>query len=119
MALSLEELEQLLRSISHSEEAIQADQAFSNGLAGTKARLEVWNAANAIVRKPIEHGVTAPLGFDTPDDQFTVLQGDIVQTESAFFYGERIAGMPKFAVLNSSCDCPASARNGESVRPLR
>jgi hypothetical protein len=104
MALSLGELEQQLRSISHSEEAIQAVQAFSNGLAGTKARLEVWNTANAIVRKPIEYGETAALGFDTPDDQFTVLQGDIVQTEAAYFYGERIAGMPKFAVLNSSCD---------------
>jgi hypothetical protein len=54
--------------------------------------------------KPIEYGETAALGFDTPDDQFTVLQDDIVQTESAYFYGERIAGMPKFAVLNSSCD---------------
>jgi hypothetical protein len=104
MALLLGELEQQLRSISHSEEEIQAVQAFSNGLAGTKVRLEVWNAANAILRKPIEYGETAALGFDTPDDQFTVLQGDIVQTESAYFYGERIAGMPKFAVLNSSCD---------------
>ncbi|MGC2162251.1 MAG: hypothetical protein WA634_10105 [Silvibacterium sp.] len=104
MASSLEELERQLRSISHSEEAIQTVQAFSNGLAGTKGRLEVWNAANAIIRRPIEYGETAALGFDTPDDQFTVLQGDIVQTESAYFYGERIAGMPKFAVLNSSCD---------------
>jgi hypothetical protein len=104
MALLLGELEQQLRSISHSEEAIQAVQAFSKGLAGTKARLEVWNAANAILSKPIEYGETAALGFDTPDDQFTVLQDDIVQTESAYFYGERIAGMPKFAVLNSSCD---------------
>lgn len=70
-ALLLGELEQQLRSISHSEEEIQAVQAFSNGLAGTKVRLEVWNAANAILRKPIEYGETAALGFDTPDDQFT------------------------------------------------
>ena len=101
---TLGELEQQLRLVSHSEEAIQAVQAFSNGLSGTKGRLEVWNSANAIVRKPIEYGETAALGFDTPDDQFTVLQGDIVETEAAYFYGERIAGMPKFAVLNSSCD---------------
>ena len=83
---------------------IKAVQAFSNGLAGTKGRLEVWNAVNAIVRKPIDYAETSALGFDTPDDQFSVLQGDIVQTEAAYFYGERIAGMPKFAVLNSSCD---------------
>lgn len=104
MALSLEELEQQLRSISHSEEAIRAVQVFSDSLAGTKARLDVWNAVNAIVRRPINYDETAALGFDTPDDQFTILQGDIVQTEAAYFYGERIAGMPKFAVLNSSCD---------------
>ncbi|MGA2891128.1 MAG: hypothetical protein ABSE51_24185 [Terracidiphilus sp.] len=73
-------------------------------MAGTKGRLEVWNAVNAIVRKPIDYRETSALGFDTPDDQFSVLQGDIVQTEAAYFYGERIAGMPKFAVLNSSCD---------------
>ena len=58
MPSSLGELEQQLRSTSHSEEAIQAVQAFSNGLAGTKTRLEVWNAVNAIVRKPIEYGET-------------------------------------------------------------
>jgi hypothetical protein len=104
MTASLGELEQQLRSISHSEEAIQAVQAFSEGLAGTKLRLEVWNAVNAIVRKPIDYGETSALGFNTPDDQFSVLQGDIVRTEAAYFYGERISGMPKFAVLNSSCD---------------
>ena len=104
MALSLEELEQQLRSISHSEEAIKAVQAFSESLSGTKARLDVWNTLNAIVRKPIEYSDTSALGFDTADDQFSVLQGDIVQTEAAYFYGERIAAMAKFAVLNSSCD---------------
>jgi hypothetical protein len=104
MASSLAELEQQLRSTSHSEGAILAVQAFSNELAGTRARLEVWNAVNAIIRKPIESSETSALGFDTPDDQFSVLQGDIVQTEAAYFDGERIAGMAKFAVLNSSCD---------------
>jgi hypothetical protein len=92
MASPLGELERQLRSISHSEEAIQAVQAFSNGLAGTNGRLEVWNAVNAIVRKPIDYCETSALGFDTPDDRFSVLQGDIVQTEAAYFYGERIAG---------------------------
>ena len=83
MASPLGELERQLRSISHSEEAIQAVQAFSNGLAGTRARLEVWNAVNAIVRKPIDYRETSALGFDTRDDQFSVLQGDIVQSEAA------------------------------------
>jgi hypothetical protein len=68
MTSSFGEIERQLQSISHSEEAIQAVQAFSNGLAGTKRRLEVWNAVNAIVRKPIDYGETSALGFDTPDD---------------------------------------------------
>jgi hypothetical protein len=119
MASSLEELEQQLRSISHSEEAIDAVQAFSNSLSGTKARLEVWNAVNAIVRKPIEYKEAAALGFDTAEDQFSILQGDIVQTEAAYFYGERIAGMPKFAVLNSSCDLvPGRAAHASLLRIL-
>lgn len=120
MASSLGELEQQLRSVSHSEEAIRAVQAFSNGLPGTKARLEVWNGVNAIVRKPIEYGENAALGFDTPDDQFTVLQGDIVQTEAAYFYGERIAAMPRFAVLNSSCDLvPGRTAHASLLRILQ
>lgn len=93
-----------MRSISHSEEAIRAVQAFSDSLSGTKARLDIWNATNAIVRKPIEYKETSALGFDSADDQFSILQGDIVRTEAAYFYGERIAGVAKFAVLNSSCD---------------
>jgi len=83
---------------------MQAVQAFSDSLSGTRTRLDVWNAVNAIVRKPIEYKETSALGFDTADDQFSVLQGDIIQTEAAYFYGERVAGMAKFAVLNSSCD---------------
>ena len=74
-----------LRSISHSEEAIQVVQAFSNGLAGTKGRLEVWDAVNAIVCEPIDYAGTSALGFDALDDQFSDLQSDVVQTEAAKF----------------------------------
>ena len=122
MATSLHELELQLRSISHSEEAILAVQAYSNCLAGTKARLHIWNEVNAIIRRPIQHAETSALGFDTVDDQFSLLQGDIVQTESAYFYGERIAAMPKFAVLNSSCDLVPQRTNHASllrILPIR
>jgi hypothetical protein len=49
MALPLAELERQVGPISHSEEAIHAVQAFSNGLARTKARLEVWSATDRAV----------------------------------------------------------------------
>lgn len=100
----LADLERKLRSLSHSEEAIQEVQRFSGILAGTKERLAIWNRDNAILRRPIESGEVASLGFDTPDDAFTMLQGDMVRTEAAYFLGERVTGRPKYAILNLSCD---------------
>ena len=100
----LAELERKLRELSHSDQAIQEVQRFSGSLAGTKERLATWNAARAIVRRPIESGQTAALGFNAADDAFTLLQGDVVRTESAYFLGERVTGRPKYAVLNSTCD---------------
>ena len=38
------------------------------------------------------------------EDRFFVLQGDVITTESAYFFGERVTGTPLFAVLNSTCD---------------
>lgn len=100
----LEELKRKLSSLSHTDEAIQVVQKFCESLNGTKERLQVWNAENAIVRRPIEPHLVYELGFNTPDDVFTVLQGDVIRTESAYFMGERVVGRPKYTVLNSSCD---------------
>lgn len=101
---TLGELEQSLRTLSHSEEALKAVEDFCATLDGTKSRIELFNRENAIVRKPIEPEDAVKLGFNTPDDEFVLLQGDIVRTESAYFLGERVVGRPKYAVLNSSCD---------------
>ncbi len=100
----LSDLEQKLRLLSHNEEAIQEVQRFSSLLAGTKERLSMWNTRNAILRRPIETGEVAALGFNTSDDAFTMLQGDVIRTEAAYFLGERVTGRPKYAILNSSCD---------------
>jgi hypothetical protein len=97
-------LEVKLSELSHSDEAIREVQSFSERLAGTKARLETWNADNAMLRPPIQLSESAALGFDSADDAFTLLQGDVVSTESAYFFGERVTGRPRYAVLNSSCD---------------
>ena len=100
----LVELELKLRSLSHSEEAIQELQTFASLLSGTRERLAIWNAHNAILRRPIEAGEIAVLGFNTPADSFAMLQGDVIRTEAAYFLGERVTGRPKYAILNSSCD---------------
>jgi hypothetical protein len=100
----LSQLERELRTLSHTEDGIKAVQKFSDALNGTKERLAVFNASNALVRRPIDSVETATLGFNTEDDKFSVLQGDIVTTGAAYFLGDRTTGSPKYAVLNSSCD---------------
>ncbi len=44
-----------------------------------------------------------------------MLQGDIVSTEAAYLMGERIAGSPMFAVLNSTCDLVPGRREYASL----
>lgn len=107
----LRSLEERLRSLSHSDQAILEVQQFSQALAGTKERLAIWNTSGAIVRRPIESEEVATLGYDSPDDAFTMLQGDIVRSDSAFFLGERVVGRPKYAILNASCDLVAGRSN--------
>ncbi len=97
-------LERRLKGLSHSEEAIREVRLFCEGLRGTKERLETWNATNALVCEPIQVPQVQLLGFDSPEDHFVVLQGDIVRTDSAYFLGERLTGHPKYVALNSSCD---------------
>ena len=104
MQARLVELENNLRSLSHSEEAIQELQTFASLLSGTQERLAIWSAQNAILRRPIKNAEIAALGFNAPEDAFTMLQGDVILTESAYFLGERVTGRPKYAILNSSCD---------------
>ena len=101
---SLADLQVALSNLSHNEDAIGHVQKFCSGLKGTERRIALFNSENAIVRRPIEQHVVAGLGFNTPDDEFVLLQGDLVTTESAYFLGKRVVGRPKYAVLNSSCD---------------
>lgn len=100
----LSDLERKLSQLSHSGEALKAIQHYALGLRGTRARLEALNSDGAMLRSPIMPFETRSLGFDSPDDDFALLQGDIVRTEAAYYFGERIVGQPKYIVLNSSCD---------------
>lgn len=104
MVNDLRGLELQLADLSHCEDAIKLIQTYCAGLKNTQARMQVWNSANAIVQKPIDRESIRTMGFDTSDDDFLLLQGDIIRTDSAFSFGERATGYPKYAVLNSSCD---------------
>jgi len=111
----LAELEQELSGLSHTEDPLKKIQQFSEQLKNSAARIRVFNADGAFVRPPISSEETQALGFDQPDDTFTLLQGDIVSTESAYFLGERVTGCPKYLALNSSCDLVPERRQYASL----
>ena len=90
-------------------------ESFSVGLKHTSDRLAVFNADRALVRPPISNQETKSFGFDREDDSFTLLLGDIVSTESAYFHGERVTGRPKYLALNSSCDLVPKRREYASL----
>ena len=103
-ASTLNELEEELARASQSDAAIEAIENFSAGLSHTRQRIDIFNATGALIRSPIRPEETQALGFNNPEDNFVLLQGDIVSTDSAFYLGERVTGSPKYAVLSSSCD---------------
>ncbi len=58
------------------------------------------------------------LGFDRQEDSFTLLQGDIVSTESAFLLGERVTSA-RYIALNSSCDLVPGRRQYASFLHIK
>jgi hypothetical protein len=116
---TLKELERMLSSLSHSEDALNAIKNFSAGLKNSAERIDVFNAARALVRLPISSNDTQALGFDGPDDDFRLLQGDIVSTEAAYCLGERVTNSPKYIVLSSSCDLVPGRRNHAALLRIR
>ncbi len=119
---SLLELKRSLSNLSHDEGALSVIRRFSDGLANTRARLLAFNDTNAIVRPAITTDQTNALGFVENDDQFTVLQGDVITSEAAYFMGERICSGPRYVVLNSSCDLVPERREFASllrIKPIR
>lgn len=120
--VNLAELEAQLHTLSHDDQALKIIQSFATNLGKTKHRQAVFNAKGAIVREPIvcqdvlERGL---IGAD--EDAFTLLQGDIVSTDAAYFLGERITGT-KFTVASSTCDLVPNRRQYAAllrIQPLK
>jgi hypothetical protein len=106
---SLSDLEVTLRN-SHSEDGLRRIEEFSGSFAGTQARLSAFNVDRGLLRSPILQSDTEAYGFRLPEDAFMFLQGDVIRTDSGFFFGERVTGYPKYLVLNSSCDLVVNRR---------
>jgi hypothetical protein len=100
-----------LAGLTGPEEALEKIRLFSDSLQGTKHRLAVFSGDRAIVRTPILQSATRELGFAQEEDMFALLQGDIVMTEAAYYFGERVTGSPRYAALNASCDLVPDRRN--------
>lgn len=116
---NLQDLEDRLKHLSHSSEALQIIRDFSSSLKNTKARQRLFNQTGALIQAPIFYEDVGANG--TTDNRFTLLQGDIVQTDSAYLLGERIEDS-KFIVASSTCDLVQDRRQYSAlcrIQPLR
>jgi hypothetical protein len=99
-------LERQLAALSHSDEAaLVIESAVTRHFKKTAQRQIAFSQPNIICVKPISYSDAVASGaISAGEDEFTMLQGDIVSTKAAYLMGERILGSPMFAVLNSTCD---------------
>jgi hypothetical protein len=101
---SIKELEFRLRTLSHDNQALKLIRDFSGSLKKTKHRQILFSPKGVLFRDPILYQDILAQNLISPeDDQFSLLQGDIVQTDNAYLGGEQIIGS-KFAVVTSTCD---------------
>lgn len=116
---NLAELESQLRTLSHNDQALQIIREFAGKLKKTKDRQKIFGSEGALVRKPIEYQDVLKRGLiDDDEDPFTLLQGDIVSTNAAYFLGERITGS-KFAIASSTCDIIPNRRQYAALLRLQ
>jgi hypothetical protein len=116
---NLADLEQQLQDLSHNVEALDLIRQFADKLGKTKNRQLVFGAEGALVRFPIEYEDVLQRNLvDEKEDSFSLLQGDIISTDAAYFLGERISGS-KFAVVNSTCDLVPKRRKYSSLLRLQ
>jgi len=107
---NLVELEAHLQDLSHDVSALEIIRNFAKNLGKTNHRQQVFNAQRAIIRPPIEYKDVLNLKLLTADDDsFTLLQGDIVNTDAAYFLGERITNT-NFVIASSTCDLVPNRR---------
>lgn len=100
------DLESRLANLSHTDEAARIiESSVAARFKRTSDRQIAFAQPGAICVEPIVYEEALAAGrIDASEDRFTLLQGDVVATESAYFMGERITGATLFAILNASCD---------------
>lgn len=112
----LANLERQLATLSHSDEAARVIESAVTGQFKTAQPQIAFAQPDVICVEPIFYSDAIACGaINADEDQFTMLQGDIVSTEAAYLMGERIIGAPMFAVLNSTCDLVPGRREYASL----
>lgn len=110
-------LERQLAAGSHTDEAaLVIESAVTERFKKTAQRQIAFAQPDMICVEPISFSAAVASGaIGEHEDQFTMLQGDVVSTDAAYLMGERIVGSPMFAVLNSTCDLVPGRREYASV----
>jgi hypothetical protein len=92
MLEKLIELEEKLRHHSHDQTAIEIVQDFAKSLGKTQNKQVLFGLNGVLLREPpityqevIEKGI-----ISQDEDPFSLLQGDIISTDAAYFFGERM-----------------------------
>jgi hypothetical protein len=115
MLEKLADLETQLREFSHEGKALEIIKEFAKQLGKTKERQIVFSTPGALIRQPILYQDVLEKGLIRSDeDPFTLLQGDLVSTDAAYFLGERLTGM-KFAIASSTCDLVLNRRENAAL----
>jgi hypothetical protein len=115
----LSELEQQLSLITHSDTAVEVLRGFMADLGkNTASRQTVLNLPGVLLQPPITLEAAYEKGYSATADAFTVLQGDIITTESAYLLGQRRVGGQRFLVLTPTCDLMPSRRTYAMLLPL-
>jgi hypothetical protein len=115
--LFFDDLESQLSTISHTDVAAKAiETAVTSRFKKTSQRQIAFATPGVITVEPVGYdGVVAAGKIPPSEDRFFVLQGDIVETEAAYFMGDRVTGRPLFTVLNSTCDLVPGRRDYASL----
>lgn len=111
MREKLIELEEKLKHHSHDQTAIEIIQYFAISLGKTRNKQVVFGSDGVLLcEPPITYQEVIKKGLISQDeDPFSLLQGDIVSTDAAYFFGERLLGM-KFIIASSTCDLVENRR---------
>jgi hypothetical protein len=117
---SLSALEAELAPMTHNPAIIARVRQFAAEIGKkTSQRQAVLNLQGVLMQAPIHHTEALERGYSPDSDPFTVLQGDLISTQSAFLMGQRLSGERRFMVLTPTCDLVPERREFASLLEVK